>query len=178
MKHAVLVLLLFAVGPQRAPAIDIPALETRIHTLVNAERQTAKLGSLQPEQSLGKAARRHSADMAKRSFFNHINPDRQDPTERARVAGFVCRKQRGNVITQGVAENIAMSPQASRFTTRGSQTTYDWKTAETIAVETVKGWMASEGHRRNILDGSYTLTGIGVAVDDVEKKVYLTQVFC
>jgi uncharacterized protein YkwD len=36
--------------------------------------------------------------------------------------------------------------------------------------------MASPGHRANILDGKFTRTGVGVAVD-ADGTVYVTQVF-
>ena len=56
-------------------------------------------------------------------------------------------------------------------------TTYDWKDAETIAAESVKAWMASEGHRQNMLQKDYTMTGMGIAFS-ADFKVYVTQVFC
>jgi uncharacterized protein YkwD len=179
MKNAALLILLLAAGPQRRPpALDIAALEGRVHALVNAERQLARLDSLQTDERLNRIARRHSEDMAKRRFFSHVNPDGQDPTERARVGGYVCRKQNGKVITQGVAENLAMGYLYSRAFIRGNQTDYEWKSPEAIAAESVKNWMASDGHRRNILDKNYTLAGMGVAIDEADKKVYVTQVFC
>lgn len=43
------------------------------------------------------------------------------------------------------------------------------------AREVVNGWLHSPGHRRNI-EGPYTLTGIGIAVDD-RGQIFFTQIF-
>ena len=43
------------------------------------------------------------------------------------------------------------------------------------AARAVAGWMASPGHRANILRGRYALTGVGVAV--ASDRVYLTENF-
>ena len=44
------------------------------------------------------------------------------------------------------------------------------------AKEVVEGWMNSEGHRANILQGNYTEIGIGVA-KAANGALYYTQVF-
>lgn len=72
-------------------------------------------------QYLTAAARAHSLDMATRGFFDHVNPDGQDPTARAQAAGY-----------GGTAgENIA-----------GGYSTID-------AVHLA--WLQSVGHRKNVL---------------------------
>jgi uncharacterized protein YkwD len=65
----------------------------------------------------------------------------------------------------------------SRVITEKKRTTYDWNSMEMIAATTVRVWMGSEDHRRNILDGNYTRQGIGVAVA-ADDKVYITQLTC
>ena len=40
----------------------------------------------------------------------------------------------------------------------------------------VRGWMGSAGHRKNLLDPRYTLTGIGVAAGP-GGRYYFTQIF-
>lgn len=47
---------------------------------------------------------------------------------------------------------------------------------ETIAAQTVDGWMSSSGHRANILTPYFQSEGIGVAVSFDEA--YVTQNFC
>lgn len=67
------------------------------------------------------AARLGSEDMAKRGFFDHVNPDGDDPTDRAKAQGYV----------ESAGENIAAG--------------YSSVEASHIA------WLKSVGHRRNVL---------------------------
>src|SRR5262245_27110890 len=39
-------------------------------------------------EMLTRAARAHSLDMAQRDFFDHVNPDGLDPTDRANAQGY------------------------------------------------------------------------------------------
>jgi len=91
------------------------------------------------------AMRAHVLDMAERGFFDHINPDGLDPTDRAQAAGYT-----------GVAgENIA-----------AGQETID---------EAHRAWLESVGHRRNVFslydtfDDAYHYDeiGIGFAFTDI-----------
>ena len=53
--------------------------------------EAALLGAVEPlalAWSLTAASRLHSLDMATRAFFDHINPDGLNPTQRARAAGY------------------------------------------------------------------------------------------
>lgn len=116
-------------------------------TLTNAERARHGLRPLAADARLARAAQEHSADMVARGFFAHESPDGRQVWDRATAAGYAYRK---------VAENIAA----------GQRT----------AAEVVAGWMASPGHRRNILDGELTQIGVGRA-DGGAYGVYWTQVF-
>ena len=78
------------------------------------------------------SARLHSQDMGENVFFDHTNPAGDDPFERMAAAGY-----RG--FTMG--ENIAMGQQNPE--------------------EVVDGWLASDGHCRNIMDPSFTEIGVG-----------------
>jgi uncharacterized protein YkwD len=159
------------------PEIRIADLERRIHDLISAERTTGKLKTLRLDEKLSGIARSHSRDMARRRFFAHINPDGQDPTERGELAGYTCRKVMDRYITEGLAENIYQGNLYNRVRISGEQKSYDWNSAEDIAAHSVKSWMGSPGHRRNILDGNYGRAGVGVAISE-DDKVYITQVFC
>ncbi|MDQ7012439.1 MAG: CAP domain-containing protein [Planctomycetota bacterium] len=55
------------------------------------EDELALFGPVEPlalDLTLAAAARAHSLDMADRGFFDHINPDGLNPTQRARAAGY------------------------------------------------------------------------------------------
>src|SRR5206468_5445966 len=71
----------------RQPRITVSELEQRINALVNGERRARSLKPLDWDQGLSKTARAHSQDMAKRGFFNHVNPDGEAPWDRLSRAG-------------------------------------------------------------------------------------------
>jgi len=151
------------------PRITIPELEQKITGLVNAERQGRNLNALESDETLSRIARAHSQDMASRGFFDHVNPDGEAPRDRLRRAGYHCAKT--------VGENIFQNNLYSRVTISGTRKTYDWNSLEKIAGSTVRGWMQSSGHRRNILHKAYRKTGIGAAIA-ADDQVYITQLFC
>jgi uncharacterized protein YkwD len=154
---------------QVQPQIGVSDLEHKIYELINSERQARNLKKLVFDERLSNIARAHSQDMVKRDFFNHINPDGRGPRDRLRLAGYKCPK--------GVGENIFQNNLYSRVTTSGNRKSYDWNSLDQIADTTVKGWMHSSGHRQNILQRSYVMTGVGVAIAG-DGQVYITQLFC
>lgn len=126
-------------GPKRS-AVKTPTvqagssdLESQVIALVNEERATAGCGPLTADPLLRNAAQGHSADMAARDFFDHVNPDGADPGQRITAAGY-------RWSTYG--ENIA----------KGQQT----------ASSVMTSWMNSEGHRANILNCSFKNIGVGI----------------
>lgn len=173
--------------PPTPPADAVPApdvglvgeLQSLVHALVNNERQQRDIPLLREDNRLSGIARAHSQDMSQNDFFAHQNLSGQDPSERAAIEGYTCRKNYGSYYTEGIAENIF---QNWLF----SSATYIWpvpiaikdrSSPEEIATSTVVGWMESSGHRKNILDPNYDRVGTGVAVLQGEK-VYITQNFC
>jgi uncharacterized protein YkwD len=107
--------------------------------------------------------------MVKRGYFKHVNPEGLTPMKRLEKAGLTsCRL---------VGENIYQNNLYSRTITEKKKTTYDWNTMEVISATTVKGWMDSEGHRKNVLDENYVREGIGVAIAP-DDKVYITEILC
>jgi uncharacterized protein YkwD len=117
-----------------APALTLDAskFERDVFDLTNAERAKHGLPPFIWDDRLAAAARAHSADMASRGFFAHINPDGLDPFDRMKKAGISYRI---------AAENIA----------------YGQRTAQAV----VTSWMNSPGHRANILHGTLTHLGVG-----------------
>lgn len=125
-------------------------VEDLLREAVERVRSQHGLASLEPDRRIAAVARAHSQDMVRRGFFDHISPDGENLDGRLRAAEIAFRS---------AAENIARA--------RGVESPVDTAVAE---------WMASPGHRGNILDGRFTRTGIGVAVD-ADGTVYFTQVF-
>ncbi|MCI3224374.1 CAP domain-containing protein [Streptomyces sp. NP-1717] len=114
------------------PSVSAPATaEAEVLALVNEERAKAGCQPLRADTALNGLAEAFSKDMADRGFFDHTDPDGDTPWDRADEAG----------ITNLGGENIA----------RGQ--------ADAQAV--MASWMASEGHRENILNCDYKTIGIG-----------------
>lgn len=109
--------------------------------LVNAERTSRGLRALRSNSALARAAARHSGDMVRRKYFSHDSPSGSSMLDRVRASGFIPR--RGTWI---VGENLAYGS--------GSL-------ARPGAI--VRSWMASPGHRANILQPRFRLMGIGIA---------------
>jgi uncharacterized protein YkwD len=130
------------------PAVDdsITGYEDRVTALTNAEREAAGCAPLAVDERLRTAARGHSHDMAVNDYFSHTSLDGRSPTDRAREAGY----------SGGVGENIAMG----------------YRTPEDV----MRGWMNSDGHRRNLLSCRYTVIGVGLAYD-ARGRAYWTQKF-
>ena len=156
----------------------IPELEHRIHDLINNERENRALKPLSFDNRLSSLAREHSEDMSARNFFDHDNPDGQDPTARGLEAGYSCHKELGGgYYSEGIAENIFQNNLYDSYTQSGTYISYNWLTPEEIAQSTVDGWMHSSGHKQNILTETYDKEGIGASVSS-DHKVYITEDFC
>lgn len=152
--------------------IDISELEQEVHRLINIERGKYGLKSLIWDSQIVEIAREHSQDMAQNDFFEHTNLRGQDSTDRANAVGYSCYKDYGSYYTEGLGENIALTPVYSDVEGCGSTTNL-----ESLAKCIVDGWMTSPGHRENILTSKYTKTGIGIAYNN-EDDAYSTQDFC
>jgi uncharacterized protein YkwD len=97
-------------------------------TLDLSAGELANLGPKEPlalNEALTRAARLHSQDMADRDFFDHVNPDGDDPTDRANAQGYIF----------SAGENIAK-----------------WTPGDLGKLDEIhEGWMESVGHRKNVL---------------------------
>ncbi len=136
-------------------------IASKIHRLINDERTLRGLSSLSWNPTITKASINHSNDMAKRGYFEHDSPEGHDFTWRYSQVGFSCSISQGNWIYGG-AENI-MNMEG-------------YYGVDTIAMQSVDGWMESPGHRENILTPYFKSEGIGVAKSGSE--IYVTQNFC
>ncbi|CAN7216111.1 CAP domain-containing protein [Terrabacter sp. LjRoot27] len=119
----------------------------QVVALVNVERSRAGCGPVSANAALRRAAQGHSDDMAARDYFSHTSPDGVTFAERIRAAGYD-----GGAI----AENIAAG--------------------QTSAKDVVRSWMASPGHRTNILNCGYRDIGVGYATGG-SYGTYWTQTF-
>ncbi|MDQ0245450.1 putative YkwD family protein [Bacillus fengqiuensis] len=133
--------------PAATTASNVSEFEKQVASLVNQERQKAGLQPLQLDTKLSDVAREKSKDMMNKGYFDHQSPTYGSP--------FDMMKQFG-ITYKSAGENIA----------KGQQTPQ----------EVMNAWMNSEGHRANILNGSFTHIGVGF-VKDAQGTTYWTQMF-
>lgn len=124
-----------------APAAQQPsqnqgAFAQEVFRLTNLERTKAGLAPFADDRALADVAQEKARDMQANGYFDHNSPTYGSPFEMMKRFGLTYSY---------AAENIAKgytSPQS-----------------------VVAGWMASSGHRANILDPNLTRLGVGVAGD-------------
>ena len=153
---------------------DQSEIEAAIHQLINKYRKEQGQTEFKWDGDLAQLARAHSTDMAKNNYYSHMNRAGNDPSARARKAGYSCNNPR----SIGIAENIHVLYGHSS-TLYGQP--YEWETQERMIQRFVADWVGSPGHRRNILDPRYTRTGIGVAFGNyngIRNAIFVTQAFC
>lgn len=107
--------------------------ERSMVSLVNTFRARRGCGAVHWDSRLAAAAGRHSADMARRDYFDHASPDGETPWDRARAAGY----------PNAGGENIA-----------AGSATFD---------ATLQQWIKSPGHRANLLNCKFVAMGVGEA---------------
>ena len=122
--------------------------EAEIFDLVNQVRSKARLRYLAWNDDLARVARNFSRQMARENFFSHADRNGRTVTERAADEQW-----------SKIGENLFMCDGLDDFT-----------------AFSVRGWMKSTSHRRNILDREWTDTGIGV-YRTRDDRIYVTQVF-
>lgn len=112
----------------------------RVLALVNDARADKGLDPLETHPALEKSAQAYAEDMAARGFFSHDDPEGGTPRDRIHKAGYTEPTCHCSWM-YGTGENLA----------QGQDT----------AEKAVRDWLASPGHRANILRRDFTDTGIG-----------------
>ncbi|MBM7517837.1 CAP domain-containing protein [Nocardioides nitrophenolicus] len=139
-------------SPGTAPQPPMPMtvaadLEDRVVTLVNKRRARAGCRPLRSNERLRTSARTHSVGMAQYRTMTHYLPGEAGLGDRITFAGYRGWRQ--------VAENVATGFPTPRAV--------------------MQAWMASAGHRANILDCRLRHLGVGVVVQG--DRVWWTQDF-
>lgn len=133
-------------------------LEKRTFELVNEERMMHGLDELKWNEEVAQVCRAHSKDMAEAGFFSHTGSDGSNVSVRLKGAEIYY----WNLI----AENILMESGIDYYAMNllGMIKKVEYKTFEELAQEAVDGWMNSTGHMKNILEGGFDESAIGVYV--------------
>ena len=129
------------------PAVTTTTQENEVARLVNVQRAKADLPALKNNWQLSRVARYKSADMANKGYFSHNSPTYGTPFQ--------------------MMENFGL-----RFTAAGENIAYGQRTP----AEVMNDWMNSPGHRSNIMSGSFSEIGVGLAKNK-NGVCYWTQQF-
>ncbi|MBE7057570.1 MAG: SCP-like extracellular protein [Ruminococcaceae bacterium] len=120
--------------------------EQRLFALTNNVRQERGAGRLEYNEELSKVAYEKARDMVINNYFSHQSPSYGSPFEMMKAYG---------VNFTSAAENIA-----------GNQTVDG----------AFYAWMNSDSHMKNITNGDFTSTGIGVYTSPIYGKI-IVQLF-
>jgi uncharacterized protein YkwD len=121
---------------------DIEAVRTATLCLVDQERTNHGEAALQSNANLQQSAQGHTESMVSDDYFEHDSPSGDTPLSRITASGYIFSSHVGYEI----GENIGWG-------------TLSLSTPRAI----VAAWMASPGHRANILDARFRDTAIGVS---------------
>jgi uncharacterized protein YkwD len=123
-------------------AANVEAIRTATLCLINRERIDHGESPLKPNVQLQAAAQGHTQSMVSEDYFEHVGPNGETPLARMRAAGYIYSSHIGYAIGENIAWGTLWLGTPSKI---------------------VAAWMASPGHRANILDSQYRETGIGVS---------------
>jgi uncharacterized protein YkwD len=121
---------------------NIEVIRTATLCLVDQERTDHGEAALAPNAHLQQSAQAHTESMVSGDYFEHDSPSGDTPLSRMTACGYIYSSQVGYEI----GENIGWG-------------TLELGTPRAI----VAAWMASPGHRANILDARFRDTAIGVS---------------
>jgi uncharacterized protein YkwD len=137
------------VGVRNADRPAAGSVELQIFELVNRQREHERLSRLTWNDEIADVARAYSERMAREGFFDHYDPEGRTAIDRA-------EKVRG---WRMIGENLFVC-----------------EPVPDLAPFALRGWMASETHRTNLLDKQWTSTGIGIAQAS-NGDLYITELF-
>ncbi|MBA8942196.1 CAP domain-containing protein [Streptomyces calvus] len=133
-----------ASSPAATGGTQSSSATARVVELVNAERAKAGCSPVTVNATLTEAAQKHSEDMAASGSMSHTGSDGSSPGDRITRAGY-------------------------DWSTYGENVAYGYSTPEQV----MAGWMASPGHRENIVNCAFKEIGVGLA----QPAGYWTQDF-
>jgi uncharacterized protein YkwD len=129
-----------APGPQPVPTPVPNDWGGQCAAYTNQSRTRQGLPELRWNAQLAQIAVNFAADMNKRQFMSHVDPEGRQPWDRARQQGYP---------SSFVGENLSWGA-------KGPQ-------------EVTNQWLASLGHRANIMNRQYRQIGVGVIMGKVNR---------
>ncbi|MFL5893535.1 MAG: CAP domain-containing protein [Thermoleophilaceae bacterium] len=126
--------------------VPVNRVDAAVVCLVNRQRRLHGVRPLEEQSALDAAAQAQAADVVRRRFWSHVNPDGKAPRARIEAAGYPHSPL--------IGENLAW----------GSR-------SEATPVRIVTGWLHSPEHRRVMLEPRFTEIGVGLALGAPQSGV-------
>jgi uncharacterized protein YkwD len=144
-------------------AVDHARVAADVLAEANLARQSARVPPLAHWPVLDRAAHGHAIELARRGVLDHrsATAGRETVTARIEAAGGTWRS---------AGENLFF------YSFRGRSAVLTTVATDELARHTIRGWLDSPGHRRNLLNGGFTHAGTGVARDEAGGW-YVVQVY-
>jgi len=148
-------------------AVDETLLAAAIVAETNARRAESGLLPLREHPLLTEMARRHAERMVAHDFYSHgdpLDPGLAEPDDRARRVGIDNPHIGENIHDHGLiaADGPVYPLGRGRFAARPAGPPLPAYTYRELARAIVDEWMASRGHRANILRSDARQLGVGV----------------
>lgn len=175
--------------PINAEHLDQKRMDHLIRAETNRIRKVHNQPKLMPHTVLAKAAQAHAARMVEHHFFGHkdpLQPRRRTPTDRALLAGVTNPKIAENVAMRAAIQHersggpvFVIDGAAGLYSQTANGPPIPLHTYQSFAKAIVAQWMASPGHRANLLAREAIEIGCGVAFTkkDGFPSLYAVQVF-
>jgi uncharacterized protein YkwD len=137
-------------GAELVPTADnLATVLAATNCLVNQRRKSAGLTQLKGEVKLRRMGERFASSMVRENFFDHTSPDGATFERRLKASAYAAGRR-----SWSGGENLA------------------WGTGSKATPSAiVSAWMASPGHRKNILGRGYRDTGIAIAIGAPDPTV-------
>lgn len=113
-------------------SVSITPATTGFGAMMVSQRAAVGVGPVEENAQLTAAANAYARRLDTEGFFDHVAPDGSKPSDRALAAGYC---------DQYVGENLAYG--------------------QTSEIQVMQDWMASAGHRENILNPRFVRYGLG-----------------
>jgi uncharacterized protein YkwD len=152
-----------------APHADLNETAQRIVEGVNAARAGQGLALLRYDATLTQIASQRSADMIRRGYFSHNDPQ---TGQEALLHEIQVLKYTYQYVGENIAElknDAGWVPPLLTVAARYS--------AADLANEFVHGWLNSPEHRANIVNAHYRRTGVALAFSQDGRRIVATQIF-
>ncbi len=165
---------------------DAALFQEAVLYFVNAERRRNGRSPLEGDPRLARAAADHAANMARHRAMTHklADPKVGKLSQRLATNGVTFRRAGENIGMEKtyrlLGRPISTRASGCAFTYADTGARVPAHSHASLADSAVARWMASSGHRRNILEARFRRMGAGAAIDPRGAAcgdVYLAQTF-